>query len=246
MLPPAQSSAAGSPKVVAAVPCFNTEHWIGDVVSKARKHVTQVIVIDDGSQDDTARVAEAAGALVVSHGVNKGYGRAIGSCFEAAKASGADILVILDGDAQHDPEDIPLLLAPILRHEADLVIGSRFLDNGVRIPGHRRFGINVITSLWNLGSRVKVSDAQSGFRAYSRKIVEGFSVREKGMSASIEIIEVARRKRVTTKEVPISCSYPTSTLDSKALIHGLGVALDVVKIRLRSGVSILPARQQKS
>ena len=112
------------PKIVAAIPCFNAEHFIADVVSKAKKYVDGVIVIDDGSHDGTAEVARAAGALVVNHGTNRGYGEAIKSCFETAKANAADVLVILDGDGQHKPDEIPLLLAPILKGEADLIIGS--------------------------------------------------------------------------------------------------------------------------
>ena len=114
-------------KVVAAIPCFNTERLIADVVSGAKKYADQVIVIDDGSHDGTAGAARAAGALVISHGTNKGYGESIKSCFEAAKANAADILVTLDGDGQHNSDDIPKLVTPILNKEADLVIGSRFL-----------------------------------------------------------------------------------------------------------------------
>ncbi|MCL0098637.1 glycosyltransferase [Dehalococcoidia bacterium] len=92
------------PKVLAAIPCFNTEPFIADVVSNAKKYVDQVIVIDDGSHDDTAEAARTAGALVISHEVNRGAGAATKSCFEAAKTNAADVLVILDGDAQHNPD----------------------------------------------------------------------------------------------------------------------------------------------
>jgi cellulose synthase/poly-beta-1,6-N-acetylglucosamine synthase-like glycosyltransferase len=98
-------------RVIAAIPCFNTQSTIAAVVTKTKKYVDQVIVIDDGSTDQTADLAGKAGATIVSHGVNKGYGAAIKSCFQAAKAENADILVIIDGDGQHNPDEIPYLLS---------------------------------------------------------------------------------------------------------------------------------------
>lgn len=221
-----------SPKVIAAIPCFRTKDYIGDVVSKAKKHVDQVVVIDDGSQDSTAEVAIAAGALVRSHDTNKGYGVAIRSCFEVASMLDTTVLVILDGDGQHDPDDIPKLLAPITQGKADLVIGSRFLRRKVSMPRYRKFGIKIITCLFNLWSTVRVSDAQSGFRVYSRKIFGGLSLSEKGMSVSIEILEKIRRRRMTIVELPISCRYANSTICIGAIWHGFCVALAVLKIRL--------------
>ena len=227
------------PRVIAAIPCFNTETFIADVVSRARRYVDQVIVIDDGSHDGTAEAAKTAGALVVNHRVNRGYGESVKSCFEAARMNAADILVTLDGDGQHNPDEILKILAPVAKGEADLIIGSRFLTNEVNMPRYRKFGIGFITFLWNFGSEVKVSDTQSGFRAYSKKIFKTFPLSEKGMSISIETLEKARRKRAIIKEVPISCFYVPSTLNLKAIRHGLSVALAVVKIRLKSTLHAL-------
>ena len=224
-------------KVIAAIPCWNTEPFITDIVSRSKLYVDQVIVIDDGSCDGTASAARSAGALVVSHGVNRGYGTTIKSCFNAAKAYNADILVILDGDGQHNPDEIPSLITPILRNEAALVIGSRFVKNEQNIPSYRRFGINVITSLWNLGSRVKVSDSQSGFRAYNKILLESLSVCESGMSVSMEILENVRKRGAHIKEVPISCRYISSRFNFRAIKHGLGVALSTIRIRVISSFS---------
>ena len=236
---PPQISQANSSKIIAAIPCFNTESSIKDVVLRAKKYVDQIVVVDDGSHDSTAEVARAAGALVVNHRANRGYGEAIKSCFEAARANGTDVLVILDGDGQNNPDNIPQVLKPVLTGEADLVIGSRFLTHECNIPKYRRFGIGVITFLWNFGCKVQVSDSQSGFRVYSRKIFETFLLSEKGMSSSIETIEDARRMGAVIKEVPISCIYVSSTLNLKAIRHGLSVALSVIRIRLRSDLHSL-------
>ncbi len=235
MLPPSEETGL---KTIAGIPCFNTGRSIKDIVSKTGKYVTQVIIIDDGSQDNTAEAARAAGALVVSHDRNRGYGMAISSSFEAAKANSADILVTLDGDGQHNPDEIPKLLAPILQGEADLVIGSRFLNTDVNIPGYRQFGIRTITFLFNLGSRTKVSDAQSGFRSYHRNLFSELVLTEKGMSVSIETLEKARRKGAVIKEVPVGCRYVPSSLNLKAIKHGLGIALAVIKIRLQGAFGI--------
>ncbi len=232
MEPEAAASLCGDLRVVAAIPCFNTQHAIAEVVSKVRKYISILVVINDGSADQTAEVAASAGATVVNQPVNKGYGEAIQSCFQAGKD--ADVLVIIDGDGQHDPDEIPSLLEPILRGEADLVVGSRFLSKDHTVPGYRAFGIKVITFLWNFGSRVKVTDTQSGFRAYNRNVMNSFSFSEKGMGISIEILEQARRCGARIQEVPISCTYPSSKIELKAVRHGLGVALSVVKIRARS------------
>ena len=150
-----------------------------------------------------------------------------------ARASDAEVMVILDGDGQHNPDEIPQFLASI-QAGADLVIGSRFLANKNNIPGYRRFGIGFITSLWNFGSRIHVSDSQSGFRAYHRRLFENLTLTEKGMSVSIEIIEKARRQGAVIAEVPISCRYPVSRMNLPAIKHGLSVALSVVRVRLKN------------
>ncbi|MFC1962784.1 glycosyltransferase family 2 protein [Chloroflexota bacterium] len=225
-------SRASQSKIIAAIPCFNTEPFIRDLVTVAREYVDQVIVLNDGSQDGTARAAETAGAVVINHDRNRGYGVAINSCFEWARMNAVDILVILDGDNQHDPKEIPQVLTPILRGEADLVIGSRLPTGLNYMPKYRKFGIRVITFLWNLGSKVRVSDAQSGFRAYSKKIFMTFPLYEKGMSVSIESLEIARGKGAIIKEVPISCFYMTKPIHLKDIMHGLSLVLGMVRIRL--------------
>ena len=123
---------------------------------------------------------------------------------------------------------------PILKNEADFVIGSRFLDINSGIPTYRKFGIKAITLLYNLGSRVKVSDAQSGFRAYNRKMLDAFTVTENGMGVSVELLIIARRKDCRIKEIPITCIYHKDSSTENPVVHGLGVAFTVVKLRLRN------------
>ena len=210
------------PRVIAAIPCFNEERCIGSVVLKTKKFVSSVIVIDDGSTDATAEVAEAAGASVHQHDRNRGYGAAIHSALEKGKQLGADVLVIIDGDGQHDPKDIPKLVKPLIDGEADVVIGSRFLGQGKKPPFYRRVGQRVLTTVTNVGSGQKVSDSQSGFRAYSSKALNALNLAEDGMSVSSEMQFAIGKSGLKVKEVPIDVTYEGKAKRSP-VEHGIGV-----------------------
>jgi glycosyltransferase involved in cell wall biosynthesis len=222
------------PRVIVAIPCLNEEQFIGDLVSRARAFADKVIVIDDGSTDHTSEIAQAAGAYVIRHKVKQGAGAATRSAFEAAKRFDSDVLVTLDGDAQHNPDEIPQVLAPVLRGEADLVVGSRFLEHDLkRVPKYRKFGIDVITWLYNFGSKVKVYDSQSCFRAHSRRLIEAINITENGFGFSVQVLIQARRKNFVIREVPVSCIYHLQGSSLNPVAHGLGVAWGVVKLRRR-------------
>ena len=214
--------AQDKPRVIAAIPCFNEERCIGSVVLKTKKFVSSVIVIDDGSTDATAEVAEAAGASVHQHDRNRGYGAAIRSALEKGKQLGADVLVIVDGDGQHDPKDIPKLIKPLIDGEADVVIGSRFLGQGKKPPFYRRVGQRVLTTVTNVGSGQKVSDSQSGFRAYSSKALNVLNLAEDGMSVSSEMQFAIGKSGLKVKEVPIDVTYEGQAKRSP-VEHGIGV-----------------------
>ncbi len=221
-----QGSASEKPgrklHVVAAIPCLDEERFIGTVVLKTKKHVDGVIVIDDGSRDATAEVAAAAGARVHKHGENRGYGAAIRTALAEGRQTGADVLVVLDGDGQHNPNDIPRLIRPLLEGKADVAVGSRFLDTGSKPPLYRRFGQRFLTAATNLASGQKVSDSQSGFRAYSTKALKELTLVESGMSASSEMQFAIGRSGLRVAEVPISVSYKEKAKRSP-IGHGLGV-----------------------
>ncbi len=223
--------------VVAGIPCFNEAPYIGSIVKALEGLVDVVVVVDDGSTDDTAWVAREAGAEVIRHERNRGYGAAIRSCFEAAIRLGADVLVTLDGDGQHDPAQVPALLRPLLEDEADMVIGSRHLGEFSGIPAYRRVGIAIITGLFNVGAARHITDAQSGYRAYRRRVLEGLSLSETGMGASVEILIKARSEGFRIAEVPITCTYHASSSTLHPVRHGVGVAWKVVEHRARTALS---------
>ena len=179
-------------------------------------------MVDDGSEDKTAEIARLAGALVIEHESNMGKGAAIKTAFERAKILDMDILVLLDADGQHNPDEIPDLVKPILENKADIVIGSRFMGDGYDIPLYRRFGQEVLTKATNMTSNVNVTDSQSGFRAFSKNALD-LNLSESGFSIESEIIVDATRKGLKIKEVPISCRYDVEGSTLNPIVHGFGV-----------------------
>jgi glycosyltransferase involved in cell wall biosynthesis len=213
--------------IVAAIPCFNEELFIGSVVLKARDYVDQVIVIDDGSTDRTALVAEKAGARVIKHDCNKGKGVAVSTAFKYAREIGCKALVLLDGDGQHEPAFISPLVKPVLDGSADMVVGSRYLDIKSSIPGYRTWGHRLLTFLTNLGSRVKLTDSQSGFRAFSSKAIEALTFAEEGLSVESEMQFLANEAGLRITEIPISIGYHSKAKRSP-LAHGMGILNSIV------------------
>jgi glycosyltransferase involved in cell wall biosynthesis len=227
------SAAKQKHKIIVAIPAYNEEQFIGDIITRAKKYADKIIVVDDGSTDATSKVARAAGAEVIRHRKNQGAGAATKTAFKVAKRGRVDILVTIDGDGQHNPDEIPQLLAPILKGKADLVIGSRFLRPTLQqIPRYRKFGIDVITFLYNLGSKSRVTDSQCCFRAQNRRLIEAVNITEPGFSFSVQVLIQARRRGFIIKEVPVSCIYHSQGSSLNPVIHGLGVALNVIKHRL--------------
>jgi glycosyltransferase involved in cell wall biosynthesis len=220
--------------VVVGVPAFNEERTIAKVVLGAQKYADRVLVCDDGSTDMTGEIAEKLGAEVIRHGRNLGYGAAIGSLFRRARELGADVLVTLDGDGQHNPAEIPRVVKPIVDGLADVVIGSRFVDKRFAsiMPWYRRAGIRFITKLANSSAMHEVKDAQSGFRAYSRDALEKLSLTEDGMGVSVEILHNADKCGLKVVEVSASCKYGGGAGRSSRnpFRHGVEVVMSIVRL----------------
>ena len=214
---------------LACIPAYNEESHIENLVKSAKNYVDSVIVCDDGSTDDTASMAKKAGAIVISHKQNKGYGAAIISLFEYARKNNAEVMVTIDGDGQHSPDQIPLLLDTITQHNVDVVIGSRFLNQNNTTPGYRQRGIKIITSAANYGADLKVSDSQSGFRAYSKNAIDAIHPTEEGMSVSTEILLKISNKGLSLAEIPITISYDGDTSEHNPVSHGITVLANTIK-----------------
>jgi glycosyltransferase involved in cell wall biosynthesis len=227
--------ARAKPFVVVGIPAFNEENSIARVVLEAQKFADVVVVCDDGSEDLTGKIAKHLGADVVKHERNLGYGAAVKSLFKRAREFGADVLVTLDADGQHDPSEIPCLVKPVVDGQADIVVGSRFVDKrgAQEMPLYRRFGVKVISRLVNGSAKTGVSDAQSGFRAYNRQALERLSIFEAGMGASVEILLEASKHDLKICEVPSSCKYnngEVATSTEHPVTHGLGVVMSIIRL----------------
>ena len=216
-------------KIVIGIPAFNEEKNIGAILIKLKNISKDIIVCDDGSNDLTAEIAKELGANVISHKRNLGYGAGIRTIFLKAKEINADILITFDADGQHRIEDINTVLKPITNDDADIIIGSRFLDKNNEIPKYRKIGIKAITSITNSSMGEKLSDSQSGFRAYNKKILENITPSESGMGVSTEILIKASKNKFRIKEVPIIVSYEGETSTHNPVSHGASVVLSTIK-----------------
>jgi glycosyltransferase involved in cell wall biosynthesis len=214
--------------IVACIPAYNEEKTIARVVLSTQKYVDKVIVCDDGSQDMTAQIAQSLGAIVVQHPNNMGKGATLRTLFRTSLDAGAKVVVTLDGDGQHDPAEIPVVIRPVMEGTADISIGARFHGKN-EIPTHRVIGNKLLNYLTNIGNGEKLMDTQSGFRAYSRKAIEDIEVREDGMGADSQILLDARKSNLKISESMISVTYGKDTSTYHPIRHLGDVVLSLVK-----------------
>ena len=211
-------------KTIAAIPCYNESLAIGSVALKASRYVDEVLVVDDGSIDDTVEVAEAAGATVLAHEENKGKGRAVKNALRYAVEHGFDALVLLDGDGQHDPNEIPQLLVPLIKDAADIVIGFRSFG---QMPAYRRIGRTVLDH----ATGGPVRDSQCGFRALNRRAIEllaGTLVKD-DFAVESEMTRLANEHKLRFADVEINCKYGDFKTSTKNPVsHGVGVLNSVI------------------
>jgi glycosyltransferase involved in cell wall biosynthesis len=177
----------------------------------------------------TAEISRNLGAIVIRHDKNRGYGAAINTIFQKAVEIESDILVTFDADGQHRIEDIPKLLIPIEKNGVDIVIGSRFLKNESDVPNYRKMGIKMITGVTNASINKKLTDAQSGFRAYSKRVLAEISPSDNGMGISTEILIKASSKGLEISEVPITILYSGNTSTHNPVSHGTSVLISTIK-----------------
>ena len=216
--------------IIVGIPAFNEEKNIAVLIVQLKKIADKIIVCNDGSTDLTSKIAEGLGATVINHEKNLGYGAAIRSIFLKSKELDGDILVTFDADGQHKIEDINRVISPIINEESDLVIGSRFLDKSEKeVPQYRKVGIKIITKITNVTIKKQLTDSQSGFRAYSKKVLNELNPSELGMGISTEILIKASAKNFRISEVPIKITYDGDTSTHNPISHGSSVLLSTIK-----------------
>lgn len=216
-------------KIAIGLPAYNEEKNIAKILAQLIDKEYQIIVCNDGSNDLTGLIAEKMGAVVIQHEKNLGYGAAIRSIFQKAKDVNCDILVTFDTDGQHRIEDISKVIEPILNKDADIVIGSRFLNNNNEVPTYRKIGIKAITKISNASTELNLSDSQSGFRSYNKKAIDELNPSDFGMGVSTELLIKASQKKLKILEVPITILYGGDTSTHNPVKHGASVLISTVK-----------------
>ena len=217
-------------KITVGIPAYNEEKNIAGIISRVKKYADSIIVCDDGSNDLTSEISEQLGAIVIKHSKNKGYGAAINSLFLKAKELESDVFLTFDADGQHRIEDIPVVSDPIIKNQVDIAIGSRFLDaKSEEMPNYRKVGIKIITKITNLSIKEKLTDSQSGFRAYSKKALQEITPSDEGMGVSTEILIKASNLELKIAEVPIKVNYDGDTSTHDPVSHGTSVILSTIK-----------------
>lgn len=221
-------------EVLVCIPTYNAESTIGQVVSKCKKYADVVLVINDGSSDNSERIAKDAGAEVITHKKNRGYGGAIKTGLKEGLKRRAKITITFDADLQHDAEDIPKIIEPIISARSDIVIGSRFLESTDNVKPYRKFGIKFITKMVSSFSGNNIYDAESGLRAYSLDALKQIvpTLETEGMGMSAEILLKAAVNKLKIIEVPRKEMYPegVATSSKNPLRHGFSVVFTILKL----------------
>jgi glycosyltransferase involved in cell wall biosynthesis len=217
--------------VMVGIPCYNEEVAVGSLVVRASQYADKVVVLDDGSTDKTAEVARLTGAEVLVHDTNLGKGAALRDLFAYATQCDVGILVIIDGDGQHNPDDIPLLISPVMNGEADIVNGSRYLSGKGDTPRYRRFGQLVLDKFTRMGSGrdMHVTDTQSGFRAFSMKTADVFTFTSNKLAIDSEMLMDAVKAQLRIKEVDVNVRYDVGHSSAHPVAHGIQVLSGVLR-----------------
>ncbi len=220
-------------RIVCAIPTYNEAETIANVIGGCKQFCDEIIVVDDGSTDSTWAEASKAGARVIRHAVRLGTGASLSTGFRAALSSGADIVLTIDADAQHSPEDIPQLLEPVLLGNADLSVGSRFLGNTKGMPFLKRIGNKALSTLTSILCGRRITDSQSGMRAYTRRILETITHESAGYPWASELLLLAMRNEFRLAEVPIKTIYHKARYRGVGVVDAVFIFYESLKTRLK-------------
>jgi glycosyltransferase involved in cell wall biosynthesis len=215
-------------RIICIIPSFNEENAIKKIINGASQYCDRIIVVNDGSQDKTDREAKNAGATVANHLINLGTGAALSTGLQIAKREEADIVVTMDGDGQHDPNDIPILLRPLKEEKVDVVLGSRFLGNIKGMPFHKKIGNRFLSIITSIRCGQKVTDSQCGFRAYSKKVFKSIIPDSADYTWASESLVRVVSSDYKWIEVPIKTIYPKKRIKGTGLIDGIKIFIKMI------------------
>jgi glycosyltransferase involved in cell wall biosynthesis len=217
-------------KIIAVIPAYNEGQVVADVVAAVRPMVNEVVVVDDGSKDDTAMRAKEAGACVACHLINRGQGAALQTGMDLALLRGADIIVHVDSDGQHPPHQIPQLVAPVQAGEVDVVVGSRFLDQTSNVPPIRRIVLKAGGVFTRVVSGLRVTDPHSGFRALSRAAAQKIRLRQDRMAHASEFLQLLSRHQLRYREIPVTIRYTDYSMSrGQSSWNAIRIVIDLIK-----------------
>lgn len=222
-------------RIVAVIPAFNEGTRVVAAIADAKQFVDHVVVVDDCSSDDTGAVAKSAGAIVLRHIINRGQGAALQTGTDyAVRTLIADVVVHFDADGQMRGDEIPMMVAPIVSGEADIVLGSRFLGKqALNMPMMRKVMIRLGTLFTILLSGIRVTDTHNGFRALSRKAALDMRITLDRMAHASEILDLVKTKRLRYVERPVTISYSAETLQKgQSTVKAMLTAKDIIKKKI--------------
>ena len=220
--------------VLLGIPAYNEELSIGSVLHKSKKVdvVDDILVVDDGSTDETSDIAKDFGVKLIRHKKNAGKGAAIKTIFNYASENDYDYLVLIDGDGQHNPYEIPNVLSPLLNPGADMVVGARWGEL-TEMPFYRKIGKNVLDYMTPGGKEAK--DTQSGFRAFNRKAIDKIELNQHDFTVESEMVTDASEKDLEIKSARISCRYEdVDNASTKGPVaHGMSVLSKIIRLTIQ-------------
>lgn len=198
--------------VFIVIAAYNEEKSIKDVVVRLLERYPNVVVVDDGSNDATIDRIRETGIFRLRHVVNRGQGAALQTGIQFALQQGAEVIVTFDADGQHDPGDIPAMIAPILSHDCDVTLGSRFLGHAHNIPFTRKILLKFGIFFTRVVSGIQVTDVHNGFRAFSRQAAQMIHIHIDRMGHASEILDEVKDKKLLYKEIPVNIYYSSYSL----------------------------------
>lgn len=216
-------------KIIAVIPAHNESKYIKDVVKKAKQHVDVVIVVDDASTDDTKELAEEAGAIVLRHAINLMKGASLKTGCELALQKGADIIITLDADGQHDPNEIPKFIEKL--NQSDLVIGIREFDKNMSLKS--KIGNKILSGFSKVLYRTDIKDSQSGFRAFNTNIYKKIAWESSDYGVETEMIKRLSDNHIKFSEVKIKTIY-NDKYKGTTPIDGIKIAFNMIKWRMKA------------